>query len=49
MSDIEARVAELFTERLQRNKNVVNKEDVEQNYRNFGINQVSWWWRRSRN
>ena len=30
MSDIEARVAELFTERLQRNKNVVNKEDVEQ-------------------
>ena len=25
MSDIEARVAELFTERLQRNKNVVNK------------------------
>ena len=28
MSDIEARVAELFTERLQRNKNVVNKAIV---------------------
>lgn len=30
MNDIEARVAELFTERLQRNKNVVNIEDVEE-------------------
>ncbi|HRZ97068.1 MAG TPA: DUF2807 domain-containing protein [Paludibacter sp.] len=28
MADIEARVAELFTERLQKNKNVVNIEDV---------------------
>lgn len=28
MSDIEARVAELFTERLQKNKNVVNLDDV---------------------
>ena len=30
MADIEARVAELFTERLQRTKNVVNLEDVEE-------------------
>ena len=30
MVDIEARVAELFTERLQRTKNVVNLEDVEE-------------------
>lgn len=30
MTDIEARIAELFTERLQRNKNVVNLEDVEE-------------------
>ncbi|MDO9154443.1 MAG: DUF2807 domain-containing protein [Paludibacter sp.] len=29
MNDIEARIAELFTERLQKNKNVVNIEDVE--------------------
>lgn len=28
MNDIEARIAELFTERLQKNKNVVNLEDV---------------------
>jgi phage shock protein PspC (stress-responsive transcriptional regulator) len=30
MNDIEARVAELFTERLQKNKNVVNLQDVEE-------------------
>jgi len=30
MNDIEARVAELFTERLQKNKNVVNIEDVQE-------------------
>lgn len=30
MKDIEARVAELFTERLQRNKNVINISDVEE-------------------
>lgn len=30
MNDIEARIAELFTERLQRNKNVINFEDVEE-------------------
>lgn len=28
MNDIEARIAELFTERLQKNKNVINHEDV---------------------
>ncbi|MDD3077954.1 MAG: DUF2807 domain-containing protein [Paludibacter sp.] len=30
MADVEARIAELFTERLQKNKNVVNIDDVEQ-------------------
>jgi phage shock protein PspC (stress-responsive transcriptional regulator) len=30
MNDIEARIAELFTERLQKNKNVVNLTDVEE-------------------
>lgn len=30
MNDIESRVAELFNERLQKNKNVVNIEDVEE-------------------
>lgn len=30
MNDIESRVAELFNERLQKNKNVVNLEDVEE-------------------
>jgi phage shock protein PspC (stress-responsive transcriptional regulator) len=30
MADIEARIAELFSERLQHNKNVVNIEDVEE-------------------
>lgn len=30
MADIESRIAELFTERLQRSKNVVNLEDVEE-------------------
>lgn len=30
MTDIEARIAELFTEKLQRNKNVVNVSDVQE-------------------
>ncbi len=30
MNDIEARIAELFTEKLQRNKNVINLEDVQE-------------------
>ena len=30
MNDIEARIAELFTEKLQKNKNVVNLEDVQE-------------------
>ncbi|NDP22592.1 MAG: PspC domain-containing protein [Paludibacter sp.] len=30
MNDIEARIAELFTEKLQKNKNVVNLSDVEE-------------------
>lgn len=30
MNDIEARIAELFTERLQKNKNVINLDDVNQ-------------------
>jgi phage shock protein PspC (stress-responsive transcriptional regulator) len=30
MNDIEARIAELFTEKLQRNKNVVNLSDVQE-------------------
>ena len=38
MNDIEARVAELFTERLQRNKNVVNIEDVEEIHNEFSEN-----------
>ncbi|HLP05156.1 MAG TPA: DUF2807 domain-containing protein [Paludibacter sp.] len=30
MSDVEARIAELFTEKLQRNKNVINEADVQE-------------------
>ncbi len=30
MADIEARIAELFTERLQKNKNVINLDDVQE-------------------
>ena len=30
MNDIEARIAELFTEKLQKNKNVINLTDVQE-------------------
>ena len=30
MTDIEARIAELFSEKLQKNKNVINLEDVQE-------------------